>query len=55
MGSCSKCELDAQQTPVGGHTGLPLAVTLCEGEHLGVDVGNPETDDHGLFSCDIRF
>jgi hypothetical protein len=48
-------ELDAQQTPLDGDAGLPLPFTLLEGEQFGVDVGDPETDDHGLVGRDIRF
>src|SRR5690606_1129695 len=48
-------ELDTQQSALDAYAGLPLPVALLEGEHFGIDVGDPEADDHGLLGCDIVF
>jgi hypothetical protein len=34
---------------------VSLPVALFEGEHFGIDVGDPEADDHGLVGRNIVF
>src|SRR5574337_365146 len=48
-------ELDAQQSPLDADARLPLPAALLEGEHFGIDFGDPEADDHGLVGRDIVF
>ena len=46
-------ELDPKQTALDAHAWLALLVTFLEGEQFGIDVGDPEADEHGLFGRDI--
>ena len=48
-------ELDAQQTALDADARLPLPVTLLVGEQFGIDVGDPEANDHSLVGRDIAF